>query len=272
MNKIEILDRFKEDLWQSSPHTVSDRTYYAGKFLTFVAGKPPEEWSRSVVIAFMRQLIKEGFAVGTQRKISQITKRVFDAAGQPWPMGKRGMPKMQPSDMVRPATEVGQVKQMVEAARDGRLASDEVAMLALATTYGLRREELARVRPEHIDYSLGRIYVMTCKGGIERWHLLAPEIVPFLQTHDFSRVYSPFCMSKIYLEIEKKTGIEHTDGAGWHALRRQLDTCLVQWNYLYAKIFLRWKLGGDMALYYVTLDPLSVDKIVFEHHPFLKFW
>jgi hypothetical protein len=79
-------------------------------------------------------------------------------------------------------------------------------------------------------------------------------------------------MSNLYRSIEAKAGLEHQDGAGWHSFRRSLDTILVQWNYIYTKIFLRWKLSGDMALAYVTLDPLKVDEEVFKHHPFLPLW
>jgi len=271
VSREEILKRFEEDLWQSSDHTLASRLAYARKFLDF-AGRSPEEWDRSLVIRFMKKLDKEGYSKGTQRLIYTITKRVFDAAGVPWLMGKRGAPKVQPSDVLKPTLELEQVSIMVDAAKKGKLASDETAFLALSTTLGLRREELVRIGKEHIDYEAGRIYVLTCKGGIERHQLLAPEIIPYLKGHDFTKPYSLATMSKIYRSIELKAGIEHQDTAGWHSFRRALDTVLVQWNYIYCKIFLRWKLTGDMALAYVTLDPLKVDEEVFKHHPFLPFW
>ncbi len=270
-NREEILKRFDDDLWQSSDHTRASRLAYARKFLDFT-DRSPEEWDRSLVIRFMKKLDKEGYSKGTQRLFYTITKRVFDAAGAPWLMGKRGAPRVQPSDVLKPTLELEQVNTMVNAAKEGKLAPDETAFLALSTTLALRREELIRVEKQHIDYEKGQIYVMTCKGGIERYQLLAPEIIPYLRGHDFTRPYFLSTMSNLYRSIEIKAGIEHQNSAGWHSLRRALDTVLVQWNYIYCKIFLRWKLTGDMALAYVTLDPLKIDEKVYENHPFLPFW
>lgn len=271
MDEAEILKRFEEDLWQSSPHTVSSRHFYAKMWLDF-ASQPPEKWDRSLVIRFLKRLDDEGYAKGTQRNIFQIVKRVFDAALVPWPMGKRGAPRVQTSDVVKPALELDEIRTMVEVAKAGKLEADQACFLAKSTTYGLRREELVRVRGEHIDYEMERIWVDTCKGGVQRYHLIPGEIVPYLRSHDYSRAYSLFDMSRIYREIEAKAGLPHRDGAGFHAIRRSLDTILVQWDYIRCKIFLRWKLTGDMALAYVTLDPLKVDREVFEVHPFLPFW
>ncbi|GAI21234.1 unnamed protein product, partial [marine sediment metagenome] len=139
-----ILLSFEDELWQSSPHTIKARVYYATKWLRF-ANCPPDKWDRALVIRFMRSMEDEGYAKGAQRTIFQIVKRVFDAAQVPWPMGKRAAPKIQPSDVVKPALEPGEVGAMVEAAKNGTLASDEAAFLALSITYGLRCEELIRV-------------------------------------------------------------------------------------------------------------------------------
>jgi len=271
MDTTEILTGFTDELWQSSPHTISSRVFYARKWLDF-ASRPPEKWDRALVIRFLKRLEAEGYAKGTQRNIFQIVKRVFDVVQVTWPMGKRGAPKVQASDVIKSALELDEIRAMVEVAKAGHLQADHSCFLALSTTYGLRREELVRVRGEHIDYEMERIWVDTCKGGVQRYHLIPREIVPYLRSHDFSRAYSLFDMSRLYGEIEKAAGLPHRDGAGFHAIRRPLDTILVQWDYIRCKIFLRWKLTGDMALAYVTLDPLKVDREVFEVHPFLPFW
>ena len=271
MDAAEILTRFTDELWQSSPHTVSSRVFYAKLWLDF-ASRPPEKWDRSLVISFLKRLEAEGYAKGTQRNIFQIVKRVFDAAVAPWPMGKRGAPKVQAADVVKPAAELDEIRTMVVAARTGKLEADQACFLALSTTYGLRREELVRIGGNHVDYKMERIWIDTCKGGVQRYQVIPCEIVPYLRSHDFNKAYSLFDMSSLYGEIEEKAGVPHRDGAGWHSPRRALDTILVQWDYIRCKIFLRWKLTGDMALAYVTLDPLKVDREVFEVHPFLPFW
>lgn len=271
MQKAEILSRFEEELWQSSEHTKKSRMYYAEKFTKFAGDS--DGWDKTTVIRFMKKLEKEGYSKGSQRQVYQIVKRVFDAAGITWPMGKRAAPKVQPSDIVKPSVSSSVVETMVTAAKEGKLLPDEAAFLALSTTYGLRREEMIRIGSEHIDYENERIYITTCKGGTERYQLIPQEIVPYLQAHDWDKLYSLTGLTIMYGNIEKKCGIVHTDGSGWHAIRRSLDTNLIQWNYIYTKMFLRWRLSGDMAIAYVTLDPLKVDRTVFEQaHPFLKFW
>lgn len=222
----------------------------------------------------MKVLEKEGYARGSQRTIFQIVKRVFDAAKVDWPMGKRAAPKVQPSDVVKPALSVDDARLMINAAKEGKLAGDEAAFLALSTVLGLRCQELASIRDEDIDCKKRQIYVNTCKGGVQRYQLIPEEIIPYLEGHDFDKINTVNSLQPMFHRIEAKAGVVHKDGATWHSPRRQIDTELVQWNYVKTKIFMRWKLAGDMALAYVTLDPLKVDREVFEQapHPFLPLW
>jgi len=205
---MEILDHFLSELSQSSEHTRQGRAFYVQKFLSFAGDRPLSEWNKSLVNEFLRQVRKEGYAPGTIRSVYGIVKRVFDSAkavheaektrlisevdpndtgaiaqlikalslpGPNWDMGKRSAPRVEAEDMVKPATTFEEMEIMIAAARDGILTSAEKAYLALSSIYGFRREELCRVRPEHLDFEKKTIYVLTCKGGERRNQLLCDE-------------------------------------------------------------------------------------------------
>jgi len=301
----KILKRFEDDLYQSSPRTARARVTDAQRFLAF-AGPPP--WNRQTVIRYIRHLEKQDYAPGTIRLEYSIVKRVFDAAkaiheedqrafifsvdpNNPsavaeiikalsappptWDMGKRGAPKVAAKDVVAPALTAEEIQTMVETAKAGRLEDDEVAFLAVSTTYGLRREEMVRIEPEHFDWGEKTIYILTCKGGDERLHLIPEEIIPWLAGHDFSKRYSLFALSKMYRQIEAKSGIGHREGAGWHSPRRQLDTMLMDILPMpQVKTFLRWKTrsSSEMPMRYYSAGLERLERAVFSVHPFVPFW
>lgn len=322
MNKKEIARQFLSDLSRSSPQVQKDRLFYWKKFLDFVGAKPPSEWDKSVVNAFLDQLGVEGYAPGTIRKIYGIIKRGFDstktvheaermrlisevdpsnpravaqilkAISLPpptWDMGKRAMPRVEDGDMCRPALSLEEIAKMVTAAKNNLLKVPEACYLAIASVYGLRLEELRRVRREHLDFSektisIKTMFVDTCKGGERRKQLLAEEIVPYLERYDFGVEFSPFMMSSVFRRICARSGVEIREGMNWHAFRRSLvtevrDSLASDPNFardalLVTKIFFRWRLSSssEMADRYYTMDPLKADRIALEHHPVLALW
>lgn len=308
MNKRQILDQFQEDLAHSGDHTRSARSYYAKKWLDFADDTPPEQWDKRLVQRFMKQVEKEGYAAGTRRNIYEITRRVFAAAGavweaekrsllsqidphdpnsmpelfkvvisQPpsWPMAKRDGPVVGIDDVVKPALTFDEIAVMIGAAKEGRLAADEAAFLALSTTYGLRREEMKRIAPNDVDYDVGSIFIRTAKGGDPRPHKMAPEIIPYLKGHNFNQEYSLFSLSRLYILIGHKAGVIHCEGAGWHSIRRRLDALLMDKLPIPAvRLFLRWKVrsSSDMPLRYYSKDLDENDTEVLAVHPFTKIW
>ncbi len=301
----KILARFLDDLYQSSERTRRSRAAVARTFLDF-AGDPP--WNRRTVIRFLNRLQKQGYAPATRRTAYSIVKRVFDAAGlvvedernrviisvdpsdptamaqlvkalaiqrPTWDMGKRAAPRVDSKDVVAPALEVEEIRALVDSARGGKLGQDEAAFLALAVTFGLRREELCRIAPEHIDFSQKTVHILTCKGGDERTHLIPEQILPWLVEHDFSRLYSLWDLWRIYRQIEDKSGVAHRENAGWHSIRRQLDTLLTEMlPEPMVKSFMRWRMASssDMTLRYYSKDTREVDVAVYKVHPFLQFF
>lgn len=307
-NKEEILQQFISELSRSSDHTRESRIPYAKKFLDFAEGTPLSEWNRTLVDSFLDHLIEEGYAAGTCQNIYSIVKRVFDAAKtvhethrtrllsevdttKPeavaeilkaislpppiWDVGKRAGPRVSSGDVVKPAATLEQIKAMIEVAR-----GPEMAYLMMASVYGLRREELIRIRPEHIDYEKKVIFILTAKGGEQRNQLLVDDVMPILKAYDFHRVYTPSDMSSMFLRIESKAGLVHKEGGGFHELRRLLDTVIVDScngldnlpGEIYAHFFLRWRLSSSMVERYYSRELLDIDAKVLSVHPVLKLW
>ena len=302
-----ILDRFISDLYNSNDKVKRSRSHYARMWLEF-AGEPP--WSREVVLAFEKKLKDEGFAEGTVRQVYSIVKRVFDSAqavaieqqqkliasidpANPdpamlataikalgtkvptWDMGKRGAPKV--THRHTPTLTLDQLTTMVTAARTDGFEPDQKAFLALSSVYGLRRGELAAIRPEHIDYKKKTLFVMTEKGGQQRPQLIADELLPVLQAFDFKRQYSDFDLSRMWHVIEQKAGLKHEPDTGFHSIRRYLDTALKDlWGQdaMQVKIFFRWKTSSsaDMSERYYHKDPLEIDREVCNKHPIVPLW
>jgi len=303
---MEIVEHFLGELGQSSEHTQKSRLFYCQKFLAFAEGTPPSEWNKTLVMDFDKQLQKEGYSPGTRRSIYGIVKRVFDSAravyeaervkaisevdpddpaavaqlikvmslpGPNWNLGKRSAPRVEAEDMVKPAATFGEMQGMI-AARDV-LTPAEKAYLSLGSVYGLRREELCRVRAEHLDFREKTIYVLTCKGGERRKQLLCDEVIPYLEEYGFKEQFSPYQMSAVYLRICAKAGFRPKEGSGWHSIRRYLDTELRDLcGELETKIFLRWRLSSssEMVERYYSRSPLEIDEVALSVHPIVPLW
>lgn len=303
MTKEEILDRFCDRLKNSSEPVVKHRRFYAKKFLDF-AGEPP--WSEKTVNDFVRGLEAEGYSKGTQRTIYGVVRTVFNAARSvaeeekyrllssldpqnpaamtemvailatppvEWPMPRGSAPRVEEGDVVAPASSFEDIGKMIVAAREGKLEPAEAAFIALSTTYGLRREELVRIRAE--DIKDGTIFIHTCKGGTQRTHIIPEEIAPFVSQYPFDRLYSRFQLIWLYHRVEFKSGVESRPGTGWHSPRRALDTYLMDYLPLPAvRLFLRWKVksSSDMPVRYYSKGLEANDREVFAVHPFLPLW
>jgi len=315
MNKA-ILDRFLSELSQSSAETRRVRRFFAERFLQF-APDDFTQWNKGLVFAFEKQLRDEGYAPLTIRTWHGVIKRVFDAArafheqertraisgvdpnnpsavaeilkaislpGPEWDLGKRSMPQAESSDITRPRLSLDEIGQMIATARSDSLELPQVCYLALDSIYALRREELCRVRREHIDFDGRTIFMDTCKGGEKRQQWLPDEIIPYLKKYEFNLDYSPFMMSRMFKQILFKSGVQDQDGMGWHSFRRTLDTeirdslasdpSLNRDAQLITKIFFRWRLSSssEMTDRYYTADPLLADRIALDHHPVVALW
>jgi len=284
MNKPELLSKYDSNLAGSKNknHYLS----YAKNFLDYADSLDKENINN-----YIKKLKRQGRSPGTLNFAFRVIRRLFAVNGLEWPFRRGEAPQIGQREEVKPALDPEVVKAMVQAAKDNVLDSDEACFLALSTLYGLRREEMYNLVSKDIDFKGDTIFISTVKSGRQRYHLIPPEIKPYLEKHDFEARYSDTAMSQMFWRIINKSGLEvfKSERLGWHSIRRTLITLLHQSGVdpFTVHQFMRWKgAQRDMAMdtryhatHFVGLEGTKVvameaqsDKEVFKKHPLLKFW
>ena len=221
----------------------------------------------------------------------RVIRRLFAVNNLPWEYRRGEAPRIGQRDEYRPQLSTDIIRMMILAAKNGRLYTDEQCFIALSTIYGLRRQELANVQPKDINLETNALYIATVKSGRERYHLIPPEIRPYLKAHDFNKRYAIATLSQMFKRILIKSGARKltANPIGWHSIRRALLVGLVDAgvNILAVRAFLRWKAATrDLAMparYYGSVvvglgrtepvpETTKGDEEVFAKHPFLGFW
>jgi len=235
--------------------------------------------------------LEKTYSPGTVNFAFRVIRRLFAVNKLDWDYRQGEAPTIGQRDEYRPQLSPNIIEMMITAAKNGKLFPEEQCFVALSTIFGLRREELANLRPEDINLKSGAIYIATVKSGRERYHLIPKEIRPYLAAHDFKKRYAVATLSQMFKRVLKKSGAGELKSRrlGWHTIRRALLDGLANngVNILAARTFLRWKgASRDIAMparYYgnVTvdlgqtspvLDEAKGDEEIFEKHPFLEFW
>lgn len=230
-----------------------------------------DKYDRQDVIKFLAWEREQGF---TQNSINTHLRPLkLLAQIQGWTFPKLSMKKVRSEDINRTIFTKEQVISLIQMGRQ-LLDEKELSYLALATTYGLRREEMCK--PDHPEITDSRIKVHTVKGGPVTTHVIPPEISPFL------REFTPFStdyMSHIFRRILYKTGVRVGAGYGWHSIRRSLATELLlsEASALNILRFMRWsdaslKSEFGMLTIYAKKDQARIDEQIFRIHPFLPYW
>jgi integrase len=188
---------------------------------------------------------------------------------------KLSMPKVKDSDISRPILTKDQIIQLIQRSFD-TVSPRYQAFLALATIYGVRREEIARINPsEHIKN--GQLTILTAKGGTPTNHLIPECLQPILKHFDPTDV---IYLSSVFRRICRACGIKTGKRYGWHSIRRALVTELVisEASGLNIVRFMRWsdQTSGNgefgMLTLYAKKDQAQIDKQIFAIHPFLQVW
>jgi len=258
---------------------------YARHFLDNAEGL-----DRASIDNYIEKLQKK-FSPGTVNFAFRVIRRLFAVNELPWEYRQGEAPAIGQRDEYRPQLSPNVIEMLIVAAKNSKLFPDEQCFVALSTIFGLRREELANLRPADINLRSGAIYVATIKFGRQRYHLIPQEIEPYLAAHDFGSRYAVATLSQMFKRVLAKSGAGalRDRRLGWHSIRRALLDSLVNAgvNVLAARAFLRWKAAeGDMAMpsrYYgnvvvdlaetgPVLEEAKGDEDIFEKHPFLPFW
>lgn len=284
IDKNALLEKYADNLSNSGNKT--HYLSYASDFLGHADGL-----NRASVDHYLDSLRRQGRKPGTVNFAFRVIRRLFIVNGLPWEYRRGEGPAIGQRDEYRPQLSADIIRIMVEAARSGKLYPVESCFLATSTVYGLRREEMVNLVPGDVDLANRAIYVSTVKLGRQRYHLVPPEIYPYLAQHDFSQVYGLSTVSQMFRKILEKSGLGalNSQRLGWHSVRRAVFDGLVNSgvNPMAARAFLRWKSAtGEMAMparYYgnvviglegskPVLEEAKGDEEIFELHPFLGFW
>ncbi|HDD44195.1 MAG TPA: hypothetical protein ENG63_04970 [Candidatus Desulfofervidus auxilii] len=161
-------------------------------------------------------------------------------------------------------------------------------VICLATTYGLRRIEIQKIKKSDIDLKNKKIFIDTAKRGVKRWMLIPDEIIGVLA--DFKEDIKQVSVTDLSFLFHKAcylADIKTKKWYGYHAIRRALINNLTLSgldDFTIAKFF-RWRKSYS-AYSPVTFEILNryrqsmdnediikeIDQKVFKIHPFIKEW
>jgi len=249
MNKEDYRGNLQLELqaWDRSRQTLATYDCAVGQYLATV---PEEEvFTRQGINRFMVKLDREGKSQNTKRLKYYALKRFFEVNNQPWPFHRAAPRKAKPTELKAPKMPSEDVRRLIERSLSC-LEPWEVGIVALSTTYGLRREEIHQLRGEDIG---DKIFIRTVKGGVETEHILPPEVAPHIRNWaELPEARRPALstLSALYHSILARCGVEDSERGGFHTIRRRLATDLreagVDVGVIYQ--FLRWQLPTVMGI------------------------
>ncbi|MBA7590124.1 hypothetical protein ES708_32226 [subsurface metagenome] len=164
----------------------------------------------------------------------------------------------------------------------------EIFYLAVSTTFGCRREELARIRKR--DYDNNSILIRTAKHGRRVRHLIPDVLKPIFEAYR-PKEHTPDALTIMFHRICRKAEVKMEKGYSFHGVRRTLRT-LLEWRLAENRLPLSlvadyqgWSkttkgiayggapmLGVYAHLEVISSDPFAVDRLIYPVHPFLPWW
>ena len=228
-------------------------------------------YDRADVIKFIAELRKEGMkqnSINARLKALRLLCQI-----QNWDGGfpRLVMPKVKNSEVNRPLFTTDQVVHIITRAKDV-CNERELAFLAAASVYGLRREEIGT-----LEVRDGVVNVNTAKGGEVTFQIVPDAIKDYIKGYRGSKDVR--YMTRVFQNIISKVGLEVNRGYGWHSIRRALATELALRNVSAINIlrFMRWSYAGlqgelGMLAIYAQRNQAEIDKCIFRVHPFLSAW
>lgn len=235
--------------------------------------------------------IRSEYADGSVRYIWGVIHRLYVVNGWEWPFRRAETPMIRERNVFAPILSPDVIREMIEAAQTV-LTIRQAFYVAVATTYGCRRTELAALTRHDINLQDRLIYIATKHLGRERYHVIPDPILPVIQKAcpRLDKPASVKTLDRIYRRIEDAIAFPHVKELGWHAIRRCVNRQLLDVGlpeFIVAD-FLRWKREGRvMPLRYargtiigretqetetLSLQDRATDERVFEVHPFLPCW
>ena len=266
-----------------APGTLSSYIQTAKTFLEWLGdNKPPTDKDFRRYFLHRRE---KGIGERTLTKEFVQLNKLALANDWPWPFTSDDRPVAE-EEPFAPAFTPEEVQTLIKA-RD-EYSKGELFYLAVSTTWGLRREEMVRIRKR--DYTETSIKIKTAKHGRRVEHIIPDEINSILQDYH-PKLNNINSLSYMFYRVLDKAGLERQKGYGWHSVRRTLRT-LLEWNLAENRLplslvadFMGWSKtqkgiiygGAPMLGVYahpeiMSSDPLAIDKLVLSIHPFVPLW
>lgn len=278
----DLLAKYRAQLPRGASNQYGD---HAAAFLLWAGARP---LARITVEAYLAHLQRAGYAAGSQHTIFGVLRRLFKVNNLPWEFRRGEGPQISERDEYAPSLSPDVIAHLVQTVLT--MDTEYQAHLALSTTYGLRREEMAEIGAHSFNWETGMVYVETAKHGRQRYHLVPGEVKAVLQAYQWPARHVSR-ISVIFSEIKIMAGLigEQWHEVGWHAIRRGLNRTLLEGGMTETEvtIFLRWKrsrtsmaqryatttvLGMDGARPGMGLQDEALDRKAFSLIPWLKLW
>ncbi len=265
-------------------------------FLEFSGDGQMPTGKDDTAIAEASRIFRRFFIHRREQDISERTltkefiqlKKLADANNWPWPFTSDDRPVAE-EEPFAPAFMPEEIETLIKA-RD-EYSQGELFYVAVSTTWGLRREEMVRIRKRDYNEQTIKIKIAKQKGRALRVeHIIPDEINAILQKYH-PKLNNINSLSYLFYRVLNKAGIEQRKGYGWHSVRRTLRTVL-EWNLAEARLplslvadFMGWSKtqkgivygGAPMLGVYahpeiMSSDPFALDRQVLKVHPFIKIW
>ena len=280
------LENLKERLSSprlKAPGTIQTYLETGKRFLSlFPDGQPTDSDFRQYFIYRREQNISER----TLRKEFFHLKTLALANSWPWPFTARNDAPVSEEEPSAPALMPEDIEKLIKA-RCLLLKSD-LFFLAVSTTWGCRREELARIRKR--DYDDNSILIRTAKHGPRVRHLIPDVLKPIFEAYR-PKQHTPTALSIMFHRICDKAEVKVERGYSFHSIRRTLRT-LLEWHLAENRLPLSlvadyqgWSKttkgiaygGAPMLGVYdhpevLSSDPFAIDRLIYPIHPFLPWW
>lgn len=292
----EIFDNYRRHLATKDPPCQRPYIYlsYVRRFLESVGRRT---LNHATVEEFMAQMEREKKSPSTRSFIFGVLRSLFNTNELEWPEGLKAPRVMRGTRRVR-GLHPEAIRQMIRTAVSGGYDPTEAAAVALVTTWGLRREDIVRIRPSDLRFDDNIItFFNPSKDSRPRAHMIPPEIAAYLEAWDLSTPLSIYLLESMWYRLEQKAGLPRIKGVGWHTIRRTLTTKLrrsvnpdtgLALSPTTVLMFMGWSgdTSKDMGDRYVTLEYVGwgeeelqqslwmedVDREIFAVHPFLPHW
>lgn len=290
-NKITIMANEMLSLGKKE-RSIREYSTIASRFINTLGDK--DEYSRKDIINYLNIRRKNGVNGNSLRQEFYAIKKLLKSNQISWdndlkPPKISGL--LSRTKVFNPKLIEKMIKTVIEL-NDIRYMS----YIALATTYGMRRTELSRVRNDDFDFKNKIFNKFIAKYHDEKRPSLIPdEIINILKEMDFdSFALNESKLSYIIRIIESKGHIPHLFFRSWHSIRRTVITILringVSPSFIVD--FIGWGggveeanlLGFDsikssqakMLDLYTEVSGMfktkEVDSVIFKNHPFLPIW